>query len=91
MTLTLKTTNKYERTTPNKDNGLQARWIRTPAPNSGLAKVAVQCSADPFVVNQTLVLRISICGKIPHLRQAPLVSGKHFATHLSVRLHNHIK
>ena len=51
MTLTLKTTNKYERTTPNKDNGLQARWIRTPAPNSGLAKVAVQCSADPFVVN----------------------------------------
>jgi len=33
------------------------------ATNSGLAKVAVPCSADPFVVNQTLVLRISICGK----------------------------
>jgi len=31
--------------------------------NSGLAKVAVQCSADTFVVNQTLVLRINICGK----------------------------
>jgi len=39
--------------------------------NSGLAKVAVQCSADTFVVNQTLVLRINICGENRHLRQAP--------------------
>ncbi len=31
--------------------------------NTGLAKVAVQCSADTFVVNQSLVLRINICGK----------------------------
>jgi len=38
--------------------------------NSGLAKVAVQCSADTFVVNQTLVLRINICDKNRHLRQA---------------------
>jgi len=38
--------------------------------NSGLAKVAVQCSADTFVVNQTLFLRINICGKNRHLRQA---------------------
>ena len=38
--------------------------------NSGLAKVAVQCSADTFVVNQSLVLRINICGKNRHLRQA---------------------
>ena len=38
--------------------------------NSGLAKVAVQCSADTFVVNQTLVLRINICAKNRHLRQA---------------------
>ena len=38
--------------------------------NSGLAKVAVQCSADTFVVNQTLVLRINIYGKNRHLRQA---------------------
>ncbi len=37
--------------------------------NTGLAKVAVQCSADTFVVNQTLVLRINICGKSPALRQ----------------------
>jgi len=40
--------------------------------NSGLVKVAIQCSADTFVVNQTLVLRINICGKIRHLRQAAI-------------------
>jgi len=39
--------------------------------NRRLAKVAVQCSADTFVVNQSLVLRINICGKNRHLRQAP--------------------
>ena len=38
--------------------------------NTGLAKVAVQSSADTFVVNQSLVLRINICGKNRHLRQA---------------------
>ncbi len=38
--------------------------------NTGLAKVAVQCSADTFVVNQSLVLRINICGENHHLRQA---------------------
>ncbi len=42
----------------------------TPAYNTGLAKVAVQCSADTFVVNQSLVLRINICGENRHLRQA---------------------
>jgi len=40
------------------------------ADNTGLAKVAVQCSADTFVVNQSLVLRINICGENRHLRQA---------------------
>ncbi len=40
------------------------------AGNTGLAKVAFQCSADTFVVNQSLVLRINICGKNRHLRQA---------------------
>jgi hypothetical protein len=39
-------------------------------PNTGLAKVAVQCSAETFVVNQSLVLRINICGVNRHLRQA---------------------
>jgi len=43
---------------------------RTTAYNSGLAKVAVSNSADTFVVNQSLVLRINICGKNRHLRQA---------------------
>jgi len=32
---------------------------RSPATNRRLAKVAVQCSADTFVVNQSLVLRIN--------------------------------
>jgi len=35
-----------------------------------LAKVAFQCSADTFAVNQSLVLRINICGENRHLRQA---------------------
>jgi hypothetical protein len=39
--------------------------------NSGLAKVAVQYSAENIVVNQTLVLRINICGKNRQLRQHP--------------------
>jgi hypothetical protein len=38
--------------------------------NTGLAKVAVQCSADTFVVNQSLVLRINIFGENPRLRKA---------------------
>jgi hypothetical protein len=38
--------------------------------NTGLAKVAVSFSADTFVVNQSLVLRINICGENRHLRQA---------------------
>jgi hypothetical protein len=48
----------------------RATTERTPACNTGLAKVAVQCSADTFVVNQSLVLRINICGENRHLRQA---------------------
>jgi hypothetical protein len=43
---------------------------RKTAYNTGLAKVAVQCSADTFVVNQSLVHRINICGENRHLRQA---------------------
>jgi len=39
--------------------------------NRRLAKVAVLSSADTFVVNQNLVLRINICGENRHLRQAP--------------------
>jgi hypothetical protein len=52
------------------DNGLQGRTTKTTGYNTGLAKVAVQCSADTFVVNQSFVLRINICGENRHLRQA---------------------
>ncbi|MFZ4377865.1 MAG: hypothetical protein ACOYN9_16020 [Saprospiraceae bacterium] len=34
---------------------------RTPACNTDLEKVAVQCSADTFVVNQSLGHRRNIC------------------------------
>ena len=44
---------------------------KTTGYNRRLAKVAVQLSADTFVVNQSLVLRINICGENRHLRQAP--------------------
>jgi len=44
---------------------------RKAATNRRLAKVAVQYSADTFVVTQNLVLRINICGENRHLRQAP--------------------
>jgi len=38
--------------------------------NTGLSKMAVQCSADTLVFNQSLVFRINICGENRHLRQA---------------------
>ena len=38
--------------------------------NSTYPKVAVQCSADTFVVNHTLGLRKNNCGKNRHLRVA---------------------
>jgi len=40
-----------------------ALTARRAATNSTYKKLAVQCSADTFVVNQTLVLRINICGE----------------------------
>jgi hypothetical protein len=41
---------------------------RRPACNTGLTKVAIQYSEATFVVNQSLVLRINICGEKRHLR-----------------------
>jgi hypothetical protein len=38
--------------------------------NTGLAKVAVHFSADTFVGNQSLVLRINLGAENRHLRQA---------------------
>ncbi len=46
------------------------REKRSTVHNTGLAKVAVQCSADTFEVNQSLVPRINIYGENRHLRQA---------------------
>jgi len=43
--------------------------------HSTYKKLAVQYSADTFVVNQTLVLRINICGKNRQL----LVAAKRYA------------
>ena len=43
--------------------------------NSSYKKLAVQCSADTFVVNQTLVLRMNICGKNRQL----LVAAKRYS------------
>jgi hypothetical protein len=37
---------------------------------TGLATVAVQCSADSLVVNQSFILRINLCDKKRHLLKA---------------------
>jgi hypothetical protein len=47
---------------------------RTTAYNSTYKKLAVQCYADTFVFNQTLVLRINICGENRQL----LVAAKRY-------------
>ena len=47
---------------------------RKAAHNSTYKKLAVQCSADTFVVNRTLVLRINICGENRQL----LVAAKRY-------------
>ena len=56
--------------------GLTMTVDRRPACKSGFAKKRVQCSADTFVVKQSLVLRINLCCENRHLRQARNVSGK---------------
>lgn len=38
--------------------------------NSSLAKWRVTCFYDSLVLNQSAVLRLNICAKIPPLRQA---------------------
>jgi len=51
----------------NKKTREMRQYKKQRTANSTYKKVAVQCSADTFVVNQTLVLRINICGKNRHL------------------------
>ena len=65
---TLKPTKKTRKF--NIDSSCRPRQTRTPACNTGLAKVAVQCFYDSFVGKQTLVHLINICGENRHLRQA---------------------
>lgn len=48
----------------------QTTTERTPACNSTYPKGIVSCSKDSFVVHQTLVLRMNICGEDPRFRQA---------------------
>ena len=47
---------------------------RTPAGNSTYKKLAVQCSVDSFVVAESFVLRINICGENRQL----LVAAKRY-------------
>ena len=55
---------------------MQTLMDRRAADNSTYKKLAVQCSEDTFVVNQSLVLRINICGKNRQL----LVAAKRYAS-----------
>jgi hypothetical protein len=43
--------------------------MRKTSAKTGFAKLAVQCSADTFMINQSLVLRTNICGENRHFRQ----------------------
>jgi hypothetical protein len=47
-----------------------------PATNSTYPKGGVLCSRDRFLVNETLVLLINICGESPALR----VAAKRYAS-----------
>jgi len=55
----------------NNDNGLQTRWTRTPAGNSGFASCGVKClnSSAVFQFNFSAGLTV-LCPEIPHERKA---------------------
>ena len=55
----------------NNDNGLQTRWTRTPAANSGFASCGVKClnSSAVFQFNFSAGLTV-LCPEIPHERKA---------------------
>jgi hypothetical protein len=54
----------------NNDNGLQTRWTERQHLTAVWQKWRFSASYDSFVVEQTLVLLMNICGKNRHLRQA---------------------
>ena len=58
----------------------QTTTEKTPACNSGLAKVAVSFSADTFVVNQSSVLRTKFCAEKPAHRQSAKRYGQGYET-----------
>jgi hypothetical protein len=77
----------------NTDNGLQGRWTKTTGYNTGLAKVAVQYSADTpdsyrDVVNQTLVLRINPPRRM--VKIATFAKPQNVMPHSSKKNKNHI-
>jgi hypothetical protein len=47
---------------------MTGRWATH---NTGFASGGVTCIADSFVVSESFVLRINICGKIPARTQSP--------------------
>ena len=47
----------------NKDNGLQARWTERQHLTAPTRNWRFSASYDRFVVSQTFVLRMNICGK----------------------------
>ena len=55
----------------NNNNGLQTRWTRTPAGNSGLAKKRVQWLIEHSTSHQLLWSTDSFLLRNPPLRQAP--------------------
>ena len=64
-------TNPTKKRRLNNDNGLQTRWTRTAAGNSGFAScgVTVVNSSAVFQFNFSAGLTV-LCPKIPHERQA---------------------
>jgi len=50
--------------------------MRSTAHNSSYPKGGVSCSADSFVVAESSVLRMNICGKNPALRVAAFQDQK---------------
>jgi hypothetical protein len=70
----------------NTDNGLQGRTTITTGYNTGLAKVAVQCSADTFVVNKvwfsasTFVVKIATFAKPGNVRGNRMKTTTHILT-----------
>jgi hypothetical protein len=62
-------TNRERTMKLNSDNGLQTRWIRTPAGNSVLPQLAVTCKIEVDCFCQTFVLVDSLVLRNRQLRQ----------------------